>query len=346
MNERSYKSSRPTSTPNPRRLPSTDASARTTPPSRHAPRAEQGNRPERVRDRPPRDFSASDSPHVANPWGQTPAATINHPALNVAITAARSAGRIINIASNHLERINIERKGPADYVSEVDRQAEDAIIALIQQNFPHHCILGEERGALSAVSPNTATPSKEEYLWIIDPLDGTTNFLHGFPQYAISIALYHRQRAEVAVIFDPTKNELFTAIRGRGALLNQQRLRVSMRHQWAEVLMGTGFPFKNQDTVPEYLKQMEAIMRVAAGIRRAGSAALDLAYVAAGRLDGFWEHRLSPWDVAAGALLVQEAGGIVSEINGGANWLKSGSVLCANASLHEKIRKKFATLIS
>lgn len=266
-----------------------------------------------------------------------------NPALNIAVSAARKAGRIINIASNDLDRIVVEKKGASDFVSRVDRDAEATIIEMISKAFPDHSILGEESGSIHPSGKKT----KADYEWMIDPLDGTTNFLHGLPHYSVSIALYHKGKGEVAVIFDPNRNELYTALKGKGAMVDNRRLRVSSRHQLSEVLMGTGFPFPKDnrvDSLPIYLRQMEDLMRHTAGLRRAGSAALDLAYVAAGRLDGFWEMGLSPWDIAAGVLLVREAGGIVTETQGGPDFMRSGNVLAAGGVLHEKILQRFVAL--
>jgi myo-inositol-1(or 4)-monophosphatase len=285
-----------------------------------------------------------DAPRTEGRAHSTTTSGINNPALNVAVQAARAAGRIINIASNHLDRLTVEKKGQGDFVSEVDRAAETEIIELIRQNFPHHDILGEESGATPA-DPSKVKGKSEDYRWIIDPLDGTTNFLHGLPHFSISIALYQGNRPEVGVVYDPNRNELYTAVRGKGALLEQRRIRVSSRHFLPDVLMGTGFPFRANADFSRYLKQMEDLMKNTAGIRRAGSAALDLAFVAAGRLDGYWESGLSPWDVAAGALLVQEAGGMITDLSGNQQWLNQGDVLTANPTLHEKLLKRFLALV-
>jgi myo-inositol-1(or 4)-monophosphatase len=194
------------------------------------------------------------------------------------------------------------------------------VIETLRKAYPDHAILAEESGA----------SGQSEYTWIIDPLDGTTNFIHGFPQYAVSIALRHKQTVTQAVVYDPTKNELFTATRGRGAFLNERRVRVARRNALAESLIGTGFPYRELGNLDAYLRAFKAVTEKAAGVRRAGAAALDLAYVAAGRLDGFWEIGLSPWDVAAGSLLILEAGGLISDYDGEANYLDSGHVVCGS----------------
>jgi myo-inositol-1(or 4)-monophosphatase len=237
--------------------------------------------------------------------------------LNIAVKAARRAGTIINRATRNLDIIAVKEKAAKDFVSDVDREAEQAIIRTLREAYPDHSILAEESGA----------SGDSEHQWIIDPLDGTTNFLHGFPQYAVSIALSHRNVVTQAVIFDPSRNDLFTATRGRGAYLNDQRLRVSKRAHLAPSLLGTGFPFRQFEHVDVYLAILRGMMRDSAGVRRAGSAALDLAYVAAGRLDGFWEFGLSPWDMAAGALMITEAGGLVSDLAGEDRYLETGNIV-------------------
>lgn len=244
-----------------------------------------------------------------------------HPMLTTAVKAARRAGSIINRASLDLEAYAVSKKRHNDFVTEVDRAAEAAVIEIINRAYPDHAILAEETGEAG----NRRGTS--EYRWIIDPLDGTTNFIHGFPQYAVSIALEHKGTMTQAVIFDPTRNELFTASRGRGAYLNDKRIRVSKRTKLEESLIGTGFPFRDLKHLDEYVRTFKALTRQTAGIRRPGAAALDLAYVAAGRLDGFWEVGLAPWDVAAGALLITEAGGLVSDFDGEGDYLASGNIV-------------------
>jgi myo-inositol-1(or 4)-monophosphatase len=243
--------------------------------------------------------------------------------LNIAVKAARRAGGIINRAARDLDGVSVASKRQNDFVTEVDRAAEAEIIDVLRKAYPDHAILAEESGAAGS----------SEYQWIIDPLDGTTNFIHGFPQYAVSIALRHRGVLTQAVVYDPTKNELFTATRGRGAFLDDKRLRVSKRAKLGESLIGTGFPFKELEHLEEYVRALKAMMSGTAGVRRAGAAALDLAYVAAGRLDGFWEIGLSPWDMAAGALLILEAGGLVTDFDGEPEYLERGQIVAGTPKI-------------
>jgi myo-inositol-1(or 4)-monophosphatase len=249
-----------------------------------------------------------------------------HPMLTIAVKAARRAGSIINRASQNLERLTVTRKAHSDFVSEVDGAAEEAIIKTLLDAYPDHLILAEESG-------NSGDASKSEYQWIIDPLDGTTNFLHGFPKYGVSIALLHRGVLSQAVVYDPVMDELFTASRGGGAFLNDHRIRVTKRTQLGESLIGTGFPFRDFTHMEAYLAMFKDVIPRTAGIRRPGSAALDLAYVAAGRYDGFWEMGLAPWDMAAGCLLILEAGGMVSDLEGNEHFLKSGQVVAGNPKI-------------
>ena len=258
-----------------------------------------------------------------------------HPMLTIAVKAARRAGSIINQASRNLDILNVSRKSHSDFVSEVDGAAEEAIIKVLLDAYPHHSILAEESG-------NHGDPKKSEYQWIIDPLDGTTNFLHGFPKYSVSIALLHRGVLSQAVVYDPVNNELFTASRGRGAYLNDQRIRVSKRAQMADSLIGTGIPFRDLSFLEPYLAMFKDIIPKVAGIRRPGSAALDLAYVAAGRYDGFWEIGLSPWDIAAGCLLILEAGGMISDLEGNENYLKSGQIVAGNPKIFVQLLQTLA----
>jgi len=245
------------------------------------------------------------------------------PMLNMALRAARKASELIEQALERVDLVRIEEKGRNDFVSEVDRKAEQEIVQQLSRAFPDHRFLGEEGGG--------SGPVDAEYQWIIDPLDGTTNFLHGIPHFAVSIACKYRGNLQHAVVVDPIKREEFTASRGKGAMLNGRRMRVSTRKSLDGALIGTGIPFngyslKNIDAYGECLKD---IAGQTAGIRRAGAAALDLAYVAAGRFDGFWEMNLKEWDVAAGALLVKESGGMISDFSGGNAYLDSGNVVCA-----------------
>jgi myo-inositol-1(or 4)-monophosphatase len=254
------------------------------------------------------------------------------PAVNIAVKAARRAASIINQAANQLELLNIETKAHNDFVTEVDRAAEAAIVDILREAFPEHSILAEESGRSGDGEGRGA-----EYVWVIDPLDGTTNFIHGFPQYAVSIALTRKGVPEHAVIFDPVSNELFTATRGRGAYMNDRRIRVSRRQRLADALLGTGFPFRQFAHVDTYLAMFRELAQRSVGLRRAGAAALDLAYVASGRLDGFWEIGLSPWDMAAGALLIQEAGGFVADFDGEGDYLKSGNIVAGTPKVFTEL---------
>lgn len=250
-----------------------------------------------------------------------------HPMLNIAVKAARRAGNLIHRAAENLDHLTVTKKSHADYVSEVDRAAERIIIEALQQAYPTHAILAEESGA----------QGESEYVWIIDPLDGTTNFLHGVPQYAVSIALQHNGILTQAVVYDPTKNDLFTATRGRGAYLNDKRLRVSKRKEMADSLIGTGFPYTNFEHKDAYMAIFTDLMQKTAGLRRPGAASLDLAWTAAGRFDGFFETALKPWDIAAGCLLITEAGGMVSDLHGSDTFLASGHLCAGNPFIHPQL---------
>jgi myo-inositol-1(or 4)-monophosphatase len=243
-----------------------------------------------------------------------------HPLLNIAVRAARRAGSIINRASLDGGGLKVRSKQARDFVTQVDDAAEQAILDVVRKAYPAHGFLAEESGA---------SAGSEEYVWIIDPLDGTTNFIHGFPHYCVSIGIQHRGALAHAVVYDPGRNELFTASKGRGAFLNDRRIRVSKCLRLDDALVGTGFPFKELSRLDLYARQLRTLMQGSAGVRRAGSAALDFAYVACGRLDAFWEMGLSPWDIAAGALLVQEAGGLVADLQGEQSYLQSGDVCAA-----------------
>ena len=245
-----------------------------------------------------------------------------HPLVNTAITAARDAGNIILRGMNRRDRMRIEAKQRHDYVTEVDQAAELAIIDLIQQRYPDHAILGEESGQLA---PRRG--DRPEVEWIIDPLDGTTNYIHGLPHFAVSIGIRERGRLEHGVIFDPLRNELYTATRGRGAQLDGKRLRLRPVGGLDGALIGTGLPFRESDKLDAYMATLRRMMTRTAGIRRGGSAALDLAFVAAGRLDGFWEIGLKPWDLAAGVVMIQEAGGIVGDLDGRPDFMQSGDIV-------------------
>ncbi len=247
-----------------------------------------------------------------------------HPMLNTAIKAARRAAAIIMRATFDLEQIKSTEKQHNDFVSDIDKTAEAAIIEILLSAYPKHAVLAEESGASANLTDNS------EYVWIIDPLDGTTNFLHGFPQYCVSIALQHKGALTQAVIYDPTRNELFTATKGAGAFLNDKRIRVAKRDKLADALIGTGFPFRSATEIESYIPLFKAMAGKCQGLRRPGSAALDLAYVGAGRLDGFFEKGLKPWDIAAGSLIVTEAGGLTGTFSGDSDFLHKGDIISAN----------------
>lgn len=248
------------------------------------------------------------------------------PMLNMALRAARSAGDIIMRSFERLETIQISAKGANDFVTEVDKAAEHAIISSLRKTYPNHTYIGEESGHIAGQGEEAL------YEWIIDPLDGTTNFVHGIPHFAISIACLHRGRVEHAVVLDPVRREEFTASRGYGARLNDRRIRVSTVKNLGDSLVATGFPFKPSQSqhMDAYLAMFKELAQQTTGLRRAGSAALDIAYVAAGRFDAFWEIGLNSWDIAAGALLVQEAGGLVSDFSGDQHYLERGNIVCGN----------------
>jgi myo-inositol-1(or 4)-monophosphatase len=249
--------------------------------------------------------------------------------MNIAVRAARRAGEVIVRSIPRLDAVQVETKGRNDFVSEVDRLAEQEIIGTIRRLHPDHAFLAEESGHSGEADP--------EYLWIVDPLDGTTNFLHGFPTFSVSIALQRRGRLEQAVVYDPLRQELFTASRGEGAQLDGKRIRASKLRNLEGALIGTGFPYReNARWLEPYLAMLKTVMSSAAGIRRPGSAALDLAYVAAGRLDGFWEVGLSPWDTAAGTLLIQEAGGRIGTLTG-EEYRQGGNVVAGNPRVYEAL---------
>ncbi len=259
-----------------------------------------------------------------------------HPLLNIAVRAARGAGNVITRAFQRVDSYEVTLKSKNDFVSEVDLLAEQEIIKVIRKAYPSHAILAEESGLRAG----------DEYQWIIDPLDGTTNFLHGFPQFAVSIALAHKGKLEHAVIYDPMRQELYTASNGGGARMNDRRLRVTTLKGLDGALLGTGFPFRKTEQLDAYLKMFRELTLLSAGIRRPGSAALDLAYVAAGRLDGFWEIGLSPWDMAAGALLIQEAGGLVSDFSGGDEFLSSGNIVGGAPKVYAAILKTITPFLT
>ncbi|MES9858314.1 MAG: inositol monophosphatase family protein [Sedimenticola sp.] len=247
-----------------------------------------------------------------------------HPMMNIAVRAARNAGSVLLRYHDRIDTLSISLKGKNDFVSEVDKASEQVIIKTLRDAYPDHGILAEESGRHDG----------NQYQWVIDPLDGTTNYLHGFPHFSISIALKNKGVLEHGVVYDPIRDEMFTASRGDGALLNDRRLRVSKRKGLEGALLGTGFPYSDHSNLDAYMGMLKDLIIPTAGIRRPGSAALDFAYVAAGRIDGFWELGLSEWDFAAGALLVKEAGGTVSDINGGGRFLETGNVIAGGLRLH------------
>ena len=253
-----------------------------------------------------------------------------HPMLNVAVKAARAAGSLINRAALDVEAVRINQKQINDFVTEVDHAAEKVIIETLTAAYPGHGIMAEESGSEFGAKDS-------EFVWIIDPLDGTTNFIHGFPFYCVSIALAVQGKIEQAVVFDPTRNDLFTATKGRGAYMNERRIRVSKRVRLNECLISTGFPFRPGDNFKNYLGMMSDLMPKLAGIRRPGAAALDMAYVAAGFTDGFFESGLNPWDVAAGSLLVTEAGGLVGNFTGEADFLEQKECMAGNPRVYGQL---------
>ncbi len=255
---------------------------------------------------------------------------MREPLINIAIEAARAGGSIIVRSLDRMKDIKIDEKKPNDFVTEIDRRTEKVIISIIKKAYPMHSILGEEYGEQEG----------NDYRWIIDPIDGTRNFIHGLPYFAVSIAVVHKNKIEHGVIYDPIRQELFTASRGRGAQLNDRKIRVSQHKKLDTALIGTGFAYRHAETphanAPLFYQRF---VSCCGDIRRAGAAALDLAYVAAGRLDGFWECGLKVWDLAAGALLVKEAGGIVTDIEGGDGYMKSGDIVAGNPAILKELLK-------
>lgn len=247
------------------------------------------------------------------------------PMLNIAIRAARAAGNVILRNMDRLDRLNVVKKQRNDYVSDVDHAAEQSIVEVLLKAYPDHAILGEESGQGGAL--------ESDYLWIIDPLDGTTNYLHGLPHFSVSIALQVKGRLEQGVVYNPVSQELFTASRGEGATLNSKRIRASGVSNLENALLCTGFPYREGSNVDRHIGALTSLTIASGGIRRTGSAALDLAFVAAGRLDGFWQSGLKPWDCAAGGLLVREAGGLIKDLSGDDQWLDSGDVVATSPKL-------------
>ena len=260
-----------------------------------------------------------------------------NPMLNIAVRAARAAGRVTMRYFERADTLQVRSKSPNDFVSDVDRAAEVAIIQELRGKYPDHAILAEESGSHDG---------RGEFEWIIDPLDGTTNYLHGFPQWSISIGLRQRGQMLLGVVYDPLHEELFTAVRGGGALLNDRKLRVSGRKGIEGALLGTGIPFRANDRLDLYLDMLRVMIKDTAGVRRPGSAALDCAYVAAGRLDGFWELNLSPWDFAAGALLVSEAGGTVTDLTGGDRFFDTCNVVAGGLRVHRAMLERLRPFIN
>jgi len=251
--------------------------------------------------------------------------------LNIAVRAAINAGGLVTRYVDRIDSLKIGTKQRNDFVSEVDRFSEQEIINTIKQAYPDHAILAEESGR------HNQKDDDNQAVWIIDPLEGTTNFLHGFPQYAISIAMKQHGNLQVGVIYDPMRQELFTATRGQGARLNDRRIRINPDTKLEGSLIGTGFPYYQYDYLDRYMAILKEVITKTAGVRRPGSAALDLAYVAAGRFDGFWEFNLQPWDIAAGILLIQEAGGLASDFENEHNYLESGNIVCGAPRVHQAL---------
>lgn len=261
---------------------------------------------------------------------------IMQPNLTIAVSAARAAGRIIMRHFNQVEQLTIKSKSRNDFVSEVDHMAEQEVIGVIRRAYPDHAILAEESGA----------DGHSDFVWIIDPLDGTTNYLHGLPHFAVSIAMQYRGKIEHAVVYNPWSQELFTASRGQGAQVDGRRIRVSKARSLDGSIIGSGFPFRQNQNIDTYLPMLRHVMENTAGVRRAGSAALDLAYVAAGRLDGFWEFGLQPWDMAAGILLITEAGGRITDLaDSDADPLETGNVLAGNQKIFDALASELRPLL-
>ena len=256
-----------------------------------------------------------------------------NPMLNIAVTAARKAGDIINRYSDRVEDLEVQDKGRNEFVSKIDQMAEEAIIDTIKMAFRDHSIIGEESGHHKGDSA---------FEWVIDPLDGTTNYLAGIPQFSVSIAAKKNDQIILGVIFDPNKDELFTASKGEGAKVNQKRIRIGKRKSLEGSLLGTGFPYRGEspEIMDMYFNTLKALLPGTSGIRRPGSAALDLAYVAAGRYDGFWEMNLSEWDIAAGVLMIQEAGGLVGDFSGGHTHMQTGDIVAANPRIFKEMIKR------
>ncbi|MDT8405677.1 MAG: inositol monophosphatase family protein [Methylococcales bacterium] len=253
------------------------------------------------------------------------------PMTHIAVRAARAAGDLISRSANQVTGLRIDQKGLNDYATEVDQAAEQEIIKILHNAYPDHAILAEESGQ----------HGRHDYVWIIDPLDGTTNFIHGFPFFSVSIALQVKNKLEIGVVYDPVRDELFVAERGGGATLNNRKLRVTRQSTLKGALIGTGFPFREQQHVEAYLGMFKAMNAESAGVRRAGSAALDLCYVACGRMDAFWELGLKAWDMAAGVLMIQEAGGVVTDFAFGDRYLECGNLIAGNPKMQQLLYQAF-----
>jgi myo-inositol-1(or 4)-monophosphatase len=249
--------------------------------------------------------------------------------LNTAVKAARIGGEYALRQLNRVHQLEVHSKSRNEFVTQVDLAAEQAIIESISERYPDHAFLAEESGE----------HGEGDHVWIIDPLDGTTNFLHGFPVFAVSIALRVKGKLQVGVVYDPNRQEIFTAMRGQGAQVDGRRIRVSNRTDLEAALIGTGFPYRSQEHMAHYLKMLESVLTSTAGIRRPGAAAIDLAYVAAGRLDGVWEFGLQAWDIAAGSLIIREAGGLISELQGDGDYLQSGNIVAGSPKIHDALKK-------
>jgi myo-inositol-1(or 4)-monophosphatase len=257
--------------------------------------------------------------------------------LNTAVKAARLAGDTAIRYSKRLDELDVRSKARNDFFSQVDLAAEEVIIETVRERYPNHSFLAEESGQ----------QGDHDHVWIIDPLDGTTNYLHGFPMYSVSIALQIKGRIVTGVVYDPVRQELFTAIRGAGAQLDGRKIRMNNRRSIDGALIGTGFPYRaNEVWMETYLNQFRAVMNVAGDVRRAGSAALDLSYLAAGRLDGFWEFGLQPWDMAAGSLILREAGGIISGMTDDGDYMETGNVIAGTPKIHAELEKLITPMIA
>lgn len=254
-----------------------------------------------------------------------------NPMLNTAVQAARKAGRLITQSFDRIDTLTITEKAQNDFVTEVDKASENSIIETLRKSYPDHKIIAEESGV--------SDDGKDDFVWIIDPLDGTANFIHSLPHFAVSIALRYQGKLHQAVVYDPMRNELFTASRGNGAMLNDRKIRVSQSQHLKHALIGTGFPFRHPECFEEFLATFKTLFPQTGGMRRAGAAALDLAYVGTGRLDGYFEAKLQPWDIAAGALIVKEAGGLVGDFDGQESYLETGNIIAANSKIFKALLK-------